>query len=271
MKIQTTFGIWYIVEVDGETHYIPPGCVYIPVDKGETLTLKDEQENATKWLSEALADDVKAEIHDAWLAMLKDIQPFIERKIKDPTDVEIEAWEGFGAQYHMPGYMDQTDWVLGDTEEEAIANCKDLYGDEEEEKEEESDEEDGDNPVYAGEFGCEFLRKWEEGDFTLLLWDTNTRVASGPQERLAYEFYHKGELIFSGADYGCSPMHAVDSDECLAALLSFLALRPGDTDREHFADYTPRQLAFAMEHGEELSMLAIEMEENARKDKEIPF
>jgi hypothetical protein len=31
-------------------------------------------------------------------------------------------------------------------------------------------------------------------------------------------------------------------------------MRPGDTDRDYFADYTPEQLAWAEQHGEALSI-----------------
>jgi hypothetical protein len=252
MEIQTTFGIWYIVEVRGETHYVPPGCCSLGIAAGTTVKQPD------------MDDTLTPEMWEDIVASVKDYLPPFD-SAEDVT--EIEAWEGWGAQYHMPGYMDQTDWVLGDTEEEAVAECKELYGDDDDDVDDSDDSED-DGPVYPGEPGCEFLREWEEGDFRLLLWDTNTRVGSGPQSRLAYQFFHKGELIFQGADYGCSPMHAVDSDECVAGLLTFLALRPGDTDSEYFKDYSVQQMAFAMEHGEELGVIAMEMEE---KTKDLPF
>jgi hypothetical protein len=54
-----------------------------------------------------------------------------------------------------------------------------------------------------------------------------------------------GARIFAGTDFRCSPLHADDSDESLRALCGFLFLRPGDTDREYFADYSPAQRAFA--------------------------
>ena len=64
--------------------------------------------------------------------------------------------------------------------------------------------------------------------------------------RIGYEFRDpSGAVLFHGDDFGPSPMHADDSDATLRALLGFLTLRPGDTDREYFAHYTPRQRAFA--------------------------
>jgi hypothetical protein len=126
------------------------------------------------------------------------------------------------------------------------------------------------DPVYAAEPDCEFLREWKEGDFRLLLWDTN-RTDQYHKSILAYEFYHKGRLIFSGADVHCSPMHSIDGDESVAALLHFLCLRPGDTDRDYFKDYSVQQMAFAEGYGEELSYIVMEMEERAMVEREDPY
>lgn len=69
---------------------------------------------------------------------------------------------------------------------------------------------------------------------------------------IAYRLSHKGVPIFEGSDFAASPLHADDSDVTVASLMTFLTLRPGDTDAEYFANYTPAQLAFAIEYGEEL-------------------
>jgi hypothetical protein len=270
MEIQTTFGIWYIVEVNGETHYVPPGCTSLDIQPGETLTLDALQ---TKLREEKGHSPEEAhELSELqWDSYCGAVEDYIDASLADPADLDsIEARECWGAQYHMPGYMDQTDWVLGDTEEEAVKECKELYGDEDDDMDDQDDlesDEDVADPVYPGESGCEFLREWVNTDFRLLLWDTN-RTAFGGKSRLAYQFFHKGVLIFQGADYGCSPQHAVDSDECLAGLLSFLALRPGDVEREYFKDYSVQQMAFAQSYGEELGYIAMEMEE---KTKDLPF
>lgn len=63
----------------------------------------------------------------------------------------------------------------------------------------------------------------------------------------------RSTVIFEGRDFHCSPMHGIDSDACMASLMHFLTLRPGDTDVEHFADYTAEQLAYVSEHAESLS------------------
>lgn len=74
-------------------------------------------------------------------------------------------------------------------------------------------------------------------------------------ERIGYRLTQSGEKkpIFEGQDFRPSPMHSVDGDEAVKALMGFLTLRPGDTDREYFDDYTPRQLEFAAQHAEALA------------------
>lgn len=69
-------------------------------------------------------------------------------------------------------------------------------------------------------------------------------------------------VIFDGGDFHGSPMHADDSDASVASLLSFLTLRPGDTDAEYFDGYTDAQLAFADEHAETLSCIVYAVEED---------
>jgi len=97
----------------------------------------------------------------------------------------------------------------------------------------------------------ERLRVWQAGDFRLDLYYNGTAWG---RVRLAYELRDRGELIFAGDDFYPSPLHAYDGDEAVAALLGFLALQPGDTDREYFARYTDRQLAWTCERAAELAV-----------------
>lgn len=66
-------------------------------------------------------------------------------------------------------------------------------------------------------------------------------------------------IVFEGDDFHPSPLHAVDSDETVAALLGFLSLRPGDTDSEYFADYSDDQVAWRDRRAEDLGMIAYEL------------
>jgi hypothetical protein len=79
------------------------------------------------------------------------------------------------------------------------------------------------------------------------------------QEKIRYRFLQRdpgsrrSRVIFEGSDFAGSPMHADDSDATVAALLGFLTLRPGDTDRDYFEAYTPEQLEFCEQHAETVS------------------
>ena len=98
-------------------------------------------------------------------------------------------------------------------------------------------------------------RKGHGPTFTLRTWDTGHTMQG--KSRLRYELRQHDNgtttVLFSGDDFGCSPLHAIDSDDTIAGLMSFLTLRPGDTDREYFDAYTPDQLAYCSQHAESLN------------------
>ena len=63
-------------------------------------------------------------------------------------------------------------------------------------------------------------------------------------------------VLFDGDDYGVPGHECIDSDAAMRGLLSFLTLRPGDTDSEYFEAYTDEQRAFCAKHAEALAMAA---------------
>lgn len=95
--------------------------------------------------------------------------------------------------------------------------------------------------------------------FELRMWDTHKRDAHG-RTNIGYVLTiraHKGAKavpLFIGDEFFCSPMHADDSDESVRGLMSFLTLKPGDTDAEFFEKYTPGQLAYCSAHAESLAL-----------------
>lgn len=98
--------------------------------------------------------------------------------------------------------------------------------------------------------------------FSLTMWATPRTDARG-QTIIGYELHAKrtGEprkLLFTGEDFAGSPLHADDSDACVRSLMTFLTLRPGDTDSDYFANYTPEQIGFAEQHAEALNMAVID-------------
>lgn len=114
------------------------------------------------------------------------------------------------------------------------------------------------------------LRNVELDGYRLMTWDTNRRM--GNKDRLGYALWAPGrwddEPLFAGEDFGSSPMHAIDSDDTLRAILGFLTLRPGDTDADYFDDYTEEQMDFARGDAESLSLWSLEPE---RGEEEMPF
>ena len=103
------------------------------------------------------------------------------------------------------------------------------------------------------------LRPYRAGmgpSFILRTFDTGRTDAMG-KYRLAYRLTMRAgrtsTVLFDGEDFCCSPLHAIDADQTMAALLGFLTLRPGDTDREYFANYSADQLAYCDQYAEALS------------------
>mgnify|MGYP001032311813 CR=1 FL=1 len=96
--------------------------------------------------------------------------------------------------------------------------------------------------------GGDVLRTVDSGDLRLELIepDGEIRHVSGA---LGYVLTDRGTAIFAAADFRPSPLHAVDSDRTIEALAEFLALKPGDTDDEYFANYTQRQQFWAAGDG----------------------
>jgi hypothetical protein len=61
-------------------------------------------------------------------------------------------------------------------------------------------------------------------------------------------------VLFDNDDYGCAPGDAIDSDAAVEGIMSFLTLRPGDTDPEFFAGESMEVSEYREQHAESLSM-----------------
>ena len=98
------------------------------------------------------------------------------------------------------------------------------------------------------------LRDVDVDGYRLRTWDANRSDALG-KSIVGYEFTRPdGRVLFRAEDFACSPLHAIDSDESIRAILTFLTLRPGDTDAGYFAGYTAEQRDFARSDAERLSL-----------------
>lgn len=101
--------------------------------------------------------------------------------------------------------------------------------------------------------------------FVLILWDTHRRGEYGKHVfayRLSMGYWScygipDGDVVlFEGEDFEThyKPDSACFNDDSLVrGIMGFLTLRPGDTDTEYFADYTPEQLDYCARYAEALS------------------
>ena len=80
-------------------------------------------------------------------------------------------------------------------------------------------------------------------------WDSAGRV------RLTVEVKHGSTVVFPKGQLTCALHGTSDSIEAKELVMSLVAMQPGDTDADYFADYTPEQLAWVTEHGETLDMV----------------
>lgn len=102
------------------------------------------------------------------------------------------------------------------------------------------------------------LRTVHLNGYELTTWDTYRTDHFG-KSILGYRLTNpSGLILFEAEDFGCSPLHPIDSDESLRGILTFLCLRPGDTDAEYFENYTPEQMDFANGDAESLSLYTLD-------------
>jgi hypothetical protein len=101
----------------------------------------------------------------------------------------------------------------------------------------------------------DILKIWKRNGYRLTLYYQGSN-------RLGYRFSDQGKMIFQGEDFKPSPLYAIDSLAAVYGLLSFLSLRPGDTDKEYFKDYTPDQINWCTSiRAEYLALLVSDFEE----------
>lgn len=106
-----------------------------------------------------------------------------------------------------------------------------------------------------------------DGRYRLILWDTYTQSQPG-RAVLGFAFWDSTDEreapLFIGEDFGPSPLHAVDSDESVLALLTFLTYTPEDDSR-----FTARQREwYESSECDELSCNVLMLEEDATDDEE---
>ena len=78
--------------------------------------------------------------------------------------------------------------------------------------------------------------------------------------RWQYTLCSNDQCLFHGDDF--SSPHFWSEEQVLYSLLGFLTLKPGDTDAEYFATYTPDQLEWANDCACEALAMEVQNHEN---------
>jgi hypothetical protein len=191
MELQSEFGRWYLVETQDGTDVIPADVVGFICEPGSTIERDNEDVTAADW----------REVMSLLRSFYHDSPRFDVRS--------VECVEKWGARYSAPGYMDCTDWVLGDTQEEAEKDCKKMYGDDEEEEEEEEPEDEQDARQDARD-----RKRWKEIGSPLLglpeddgVWEDDEPTEDDYTTRDYRKFYQYGKLVIeiSQEEYDANP------------------------------------------------------------------
>lgn len=115
------------------------------------------------------------------------------------------------------------------------------------------------------------MRKYDNDDLVLqfedkglklqLFWDGN-RVCS-------YIFSKNDTELMRGDDYKPSIMYSPDERDSIIALLSFMVVRPGNTDKEYFKDHTPQMMEWLKsDERDEVNMMVSDYESGPAEDQD---
>ena len=74
----------------------------------------------------------------------------------------------------------------------------------------------------------------------------------GTHTRIDVEVRHGGEVVFPLGSLYCGTPGCTDGIEARELVLSSVGMKPGDTDEEYFASYTPAQLEWVEAHGDRI-------------------
>lgn len=69
----------------------------------------------------------------------------------------------------------------------------------------------------------------------------NVYLSYQGSDKVAYDAFLNGEMLFTGNDFRPSPLHNIDDLQSAVSILIFLSAAPGDINKEYFANYTEKQ------------------------------
>ena len=84
------------------------------------------------------------------------------------------------------------------------------------------------------------------------------RGGMGSHNRIEVEVRQGGRVVFPRGQLYCGlpTFKSIDGPDARELVLSLVAMRPGDTDADYFADYTSEQLAWADRNADGVSYAA---------------
>jgi hypothetical protein len=93
-----------------------------------------------------------------------------------------------------------------------------------------------------------------EPSIVIRAFDANVTDKTG-HCRIDVEVRHGGAVIFPRGALWCGVSRGttVDGVDARELVLATIGMKPGDTDADYFASYTPEQLAWAEKYGEDIS------------------
>jgi len=113
--------------------------------------------------------------------------------------------------------------------------------------------------VHTRKFPGLFIRHVQIDMFLVELFDMG-KLSDPNHQVVGYRFWDGDELMFEGKDYGVPRGTKLTDGSVVVTLLGFIGLKPGDTDDEYFENYTPKQLEWADQRAEDVSLYAMELE-----------
>jgi hypothetical protein len=88
--------------------------------------------------------------------------------------------------------------------------------------------------------------------------DAGRGRVGGSHNSIDVEVRQGGRVVFPRGQLYCGlpTFRPIDGPDARELVLSLVAMKPGDTDRDYFEHYTPEQLAWAERHGDGVSYAA---------------
>jgi hypothetical protein len=99
--------------------------------------------------------------------------------------------------------------------------------------------------------------KLSGGNVSITAYDPNLPRGPHGHYTLRCALAFRGKCVF-GEPYmtiGVPSHEAIDSDAAKESAVALFCLKPGDTDEGFFRDYSPEQLAWVTQYGEELDLV----------------